>query len=257
MPSSDPLAIVRYLDIAVVVLAAPFVVLTGAPLLGYLVGAAAWILSRLAGVAVERYARTRKDPRAVVGHQLRGAHGARVGSRNSDPGGRPGRQPGRRSDGGAARARRLHGLSGHRLIIRPLERNTPAMSKTQKIVFSSLGAYVLLVDPRRRSSSARREATRSSSRRTSSSSTPGSPSGRSTSTRPCCTCCIAGAPDRLDHGLRRAPDAAAPEPRPDRGRVPLQPDARQHHARQHGRPDGGEVVPVHRGASSCSSGTRT
>ncbi len=40
MPTSDPLAIVRYLDVVVVVLAAPFVVLTGAPVLGYLVGAA-------------------------------------------------------------------------------------------------------------------------------------------------------------------------------------------------------------------------
>jgi hypothetical protein len=67
MPTSDPLAIVRYLDVAVVVLAAPFVVLTGAPLLGYLVGAGVWILTRVAGAAVERYARTRKDPRAVVG----------------------------------------------------------------------------------------------------------------------------------------------------------------------------------------------
>jgi hypothetical protein len=67
MPTSDPLVIVRYLDVAVVLLAAPFVVLTGAPLLGYVAGAGAWILTRVAGVAVERYARTRKDPRAVVG----------------------------------------------------------------------------------------------------------------------------------------------------------------------------------------------
>ena len=67
MPTSDPLAFVRYLDVAVVVLAAPFVVLTGAPVLGYLVGAAAWILTRFGGAAIERYARRHKDPRAVVG----------------------------------------------------------------------------------------------------------------------------------------------------------------------------------------------
>jgi len=67
MPTSDPLAIVRYLDVAVVLLAAPFVVLTGAPVLGYVVGAGVWILTRLGGAAIERYARTRKDPRAVVG----------------------------------------------------------------------------------------------------------------------------------------------------------------------------------------------
>jgi hypothetical protein len=37
----DPLAFVRYLDIIVVVLAAPFVILLGAPVLGYAVGALA------------------------------------------------------------------------------------------------------------------------------------------------------------------------------------------------------------------------
>jgi len=67
MPTSDPLAFVRYLDVVVVVLAAPFVVLTGAPVLGYLVGAATWILTRFGGAAIERFAKTRKDPRAVVG----------------------------------------------------------------------------------------------------------------------------------------------------------------------------------------------
>src|SRR3954447_6209909 len=67
MPTSDPLVFVRYLDVVVVLLAAPFVVLTGAPVLGYVVGAVVWILTRLAGVAVERYARARKDPRAAVG----------------------------------------------------------------------------------------------------------------------------------------------------------------------------------------------
>ena len=59
MPASDPLAIVRYLDVAVVILAAPFVVLMGGPVLGYVVGATAWIVTRIGGVLVERYARTR------------------------------------------------------------------------------------------------------------------------------------------------------------------------------------------------------
>jgi hypothetical protein len=67
MPTSDPLAFVRYLDVAVVLLAAPFVVLTGAPLLGYLVGGGAWILTRFGGAALERYAKRSKDPRAAVG----------------------------------------------------------------------------------------------------------------------------------------------------------------------------------------------
>ena len=49
MRRSDPLMVLRYLDIIVVVLAAPFVILTGLPVLGYVVGAAIWILQRFAG----------------------------------------------------------------------------------------------------------------------------------------------------------------------------------------------------------------
>ena len=66
MSTSDPLVIVRYLDVLLVLLAAPFVLLMGGPVLGYVVGAAAWILTRLLGVLVERYARSR-GARAQVG----------------------------------------------------------------------------------------------------------------------------------------------------------------------------------------------
>jgi hypothetical protein len=59
MPASDPLAILRYFDVALLVLAAPFVVLAGAPVLGFVVGAGAWIVTRVLGAWVERYARTR------------------------------------------------------------------------------------------------------------------------------------------------------------------------------------------------------
>jgi hypothetical protein len=67
MPSSDPLAYMRFLDVIVVVAAAPFVILTGAPVLGYVAGAVAWIAGRTIGVFVERYARGRSDVRAQVG----------------------------------------------------------------------------------------------------------------------------------------------------------------------------------------------
>jgi hypothetical protein len=67
MPTSDPLAIVRYLDVAIVVLAAPFVLLMDAPLLGYVVGGGVWIATRVIGAAVERHARTRQTARAQVG----------------------------------------------------------------------------------------------------------------------------------------------------------------------------------------------
>jgi hypothetical protein len=66
MPASDPLAIVRYLDVALVVLAAPFVLLMGGPVLGYVVAATTWIVSRFAGAAIERRAK-RRSPKAQVG----------------------------------------------------------------------------------------------------------------------------------------------------------------------------------------------
>lgn len=70
MPTSDPLVIVRYLDVLVVVLAAPFIILADAPVLGFVAGGAVWIATRMIGVAVERYAAGRRDPRAVAGISL-------------------------------------------------------------------------------------------------------------------------------------------------------------------------------------------
>jgi hypothetical protein len=66
-PAGDPLVVVRYLDVALVLLAAPFVVLTGAPVLGYVAGAAAWVVSRALGAAAERAARNKADVRAAIG----------------------------------------------------------------------------------------------------------------------------------------------------------------------------------------------
>lgn len=45
-----------FLDIALVVLAAPIVLLLGAPAAGYAIGSAAWVLLRLVGAAVDRRA---------------------------------------------------------------------------------------------------------------------------------------------------------------------------------------------------------
>jgi hypothetical protein len=69
MRTSDPLVILRYLDVVVVVLAAPFVILTGAPVIGYLAGAAAWIATRVTGERIQRSAAGR-DARAAVGMNL-------------------------------------------------------------------------------------------------------------------------------------------------------------------------------------------
>ena len=63
---SDPLAPVRYLDVALVLLAAPFVVLLDLPVAGYAVGAAAWLLSRLVEAILERKA-SRAEVRGALG----------------------------------------------------------------------------------------------------------------------------------------------------------------------------------------------
>jgi hypothetical protein len=65
-------ALLRYLDVVLVVAALPFVAFAGLPLLGYAVGAAAWILQRAAGVALERQAAKTKDIRRQVGLNLGG-----------------------------------------------------------------------------------------------------------------------------------------------------------------------------------------
>jgi len=66
MHTSDPLVFVRYADVLLVILAAPFVILMGGPLLGYLVGGGAWIVTRVAGVYIERAAKGR-SAKAQVG----------------------------------------------------------------------------------------------------------------------------------------------------------------------------------------------
>jgi len=63
---ADPLAPVRYLDVVLLVLAAPFVVLLDLPVLGYAVGAGVWILARVVEAALEHSAR-RSDVRRAIG----------------------------------------------------------------------------------------------------------------------------------------------------------------------------------------------
>jgi hypothetical protein len=59
--------VLRYLDIVVLVLALPLFLLTGLPMLGYSVAAAAWLVQRgIQGLANSK-ARGSEDPRTVVG----------------------------------------------------------------------------------------------------------------------------------------------------------------------------------------------
>jgi hypothetical protein len=59
MSTSDPLVFLRYLDVVLLILAAPFVWLMGGPMLGFTVGAVAWLFTRVLGAVVERQARGR------------------------------------------------------------------------------------------------------------------------------------------------------------------------------------------------------
>jgi hypothetical protein len=126
MPSSDPLVIVRYFDVVLVVLAAPFVLLMGGPVLGYTVAAATWIFTRFGGVALERWARRAGNPRVQVGvgfavllgrAWLMGIAILAVGLL------------GKREDGLMAALLALVAFSVYfatQLITRPMERNTPS-----------------------------------------------------------------------------------------------------------------------------------
>ena len=59
-----------YLDVVVLVVAAPIMLLIGVPAVGYLVGAGAWIVLRAVGVAVERAAGAAGDPRREASLRL-------------------------------------------------------------------------------------------------------------------------------------------------------------------------------------------
>jgi hypothetical protein len=62
----DPLAPVRYLDVVLIVLAAPFVILLGLPVLGYVAGAGVWIAQRVLEAVLGRVER-RSDVRRAIG----------------------------------------------------------------------------------------------------------------------------------------------------------------------------------------------
>jgi hypothetical protein len=58
MPDAGGIGPLRYLDVMIVVVAAPILLLIGVPAVGYAAGGGAWIGLRIAGVVVERYAAT-------------------------------------------------------------------------------------------------------------------------------------------------------------------------------------------------------
>jgi hypothetical protein len=121
----DPLLVVRYLDVLIVLLAAPFVVLMQLPLLGYGAAVAAWIVNRAVGVGVERFARGKRDLRTTVGLNLAALLGRAwvVGLTILAVG-----LAGERQDGLMAAITLLVAFTVYfalSLILRPLERNRP------------------------------------------------------------------------------------------------------------------------------------
>jgi hypothetical protein len=61
---------VRYLDVCLVLATAPFVLIGGLPVFGYLVGACAWLLTRAGTVFVHDRARRVGDPKLRAGLQV-------------------------------------------------------------------------------------------------------------------------------------------------------------------------------------------
>jgi hypothetical protein len=62
--------LLRYLDVVLLVLAAPIMLLIGVPATGYGVAAGAWIALRAVGVVVERAAAAIGDQRGEIGLRL-------------------------------------------------------------------------------------------------------------------------------------------------------------------------------------------
>ena len=63
---TDPLAPVRYLDVVLIVLAAPIVMLMGGPMLGYVVGAGIWLVQRVLEAWLDGAARRADARRALA-----------------------------------------------------------------------------------------------------------------------------------------------------------------------------------------------
>jgi hypothetical protein len=69
------MVLLRYLDVCLVLATAPFVPLAGLPLLGYLIAAIAWLLTRLGTTFMQERALRVADPKLRAGLQVGGMMG--------------------------------------------------------------------------------------------------------------------------------------------------------------------------------------
>jgi len=63
----DLLTAAKWIDVVLVVAVAPIALLMGVPVLGYVAGAAAWVVTRIAGHLVEQKAIATDNPRNAAG----------------------------------------------------------------------------------------------------------------------------------------------------------------------------------------------
>lgn len=68
--TDPPVALIRYFDAVLLVVAAPILLLIGVPALGYGVGAGSWIALRAVGVGVARYAAAESNASREVSVRL-------------------------------------------------------------------------------------------------------------------------------------------------------------------------------------------
>jgi hypothetical protein len=69
------MAMLRYLDVVLVLIAAAPALMLGAPALGYVIGAGAWLVQRVVAQADQRFLRKSAEPRTQLGLSLFEAFG--------------------------------------------------------------------------------------------------------------------------------------------------------------------------------------
>jgi hypothetical protein len=65
--TADPMVVLRYVDLLVLVLALPVFVVAGFSLAGYATGAGVWLAQRALQLAIQRRAEASTEPRTIVG----------------------------------------------------------------------------------------------------------------------------------------------------------------------------------------------
>lgn len=68
--SEQPPTVLGYLDVVLVVLAAPIMLLIGVPAAGYAIAGGAWIALRVVGIGIERYAAATPEANRQIGVRM-------------------------------------------------------------------------------------------------------------------------------------------------------------------------------------------